>query len=439
MDSNDNKELDLEVTENLDDVTTVDLALQLSEYDDDQLQELCDKVENEELAGILEESELKTQLRMVKFLDTKRTLKLFGYMSKDDIVDILGETNVGKAKELINLMKEGDKKIIKQLLGYRDDCAGGIMTTEYIALNSNLIIEDAIKKIKEIAPRTELIDTIFVVNRSKQLIGTAELRDILVAPEDQKLEEITNDHFVYVEPEMDQEEVALLASKYGLTAIPVLNKKKAMLGIITIDDIVDVIVEEHTEDVLKMGGVSKEETLDSTLWESIKLRLPWLFVNLITAFLASMTVKSFESTIAQVVALSSIMSIITGMGGNAGTQTVSIIIRNIAMGKVELKDSWSLLGKQILLGLINGAVIGIVTGIIVMTIYGNLYLGIIVFLAMIANLIISGICGILIPLVLQRLNIDPALSSSIFLTTATDVLGFFIFLSLANLFLPHLI
>lgn len=439
MDSNDNKELDLEVTENLDDVTTVDLALQLSEYDDDQLQELCDKLENEELAGILEESELKTQLRMVKFLDTKRTLKLFGYMSKDDIVDILGETNVGKAKELINLMKEGDKKIIKQLLGYRDDCAGGIMTTEYIALNSNLIIEDAIKKIKEIAPKTELIDTIFVVNRNKQLIGTAELRDILVAPEDQKLEEITNDHFVYVEPEMDQEEVALLASKYGLTAIPVLNKKKAMLGIITIDDIVDVIVEEHTEDVLKMGGVSKEETLDSTLWESIKLRLPWLFVNLITAFLASMTVKSFESTIAQVVALSSIMSIITGMGGNAGTQTVSIIIRNIAMGKVELKDSWSLLGKQILLGLINGAVIGIVTGIIVMTIYGNLYLGIIVFLAMIANLIISGICGILIPLVLQRLNIDPALSSSIFLTTATDVLGFFIFLSLANLFLPHLI
>lgn len=439
MDSNENKELDLEVTENLDDVTTVDLALQLSEYDDEQLQGLCEKLEDEELAGILEESELKTQLRIIKFLDNKRILKLFSYMSKDDIVDILGETNVGKAKELINLMKEGDKKIIKQLLGYRDDCAGGIMTTEYIALNSNLIIEDAIKKIKEIAPKTELIDTIFVVNKNKELIGTAALRDILVAPEDQKLEEITNEHFVYVEPETDQEEVALIASKYDLTAIPVLNKKRAMLGIITIDDIVDVMVEEQTEDVLKMGGVSKEETLDSTLGESIKLRLPWLFVNLVTAFLASMTVKSFESTIAQVVALSSIMSIITGMGGNAGTQTVSIIIRNIAMGKVELKDALHLLGKQILLGLINGSIIGIVTGAIVASIYGNVYLGIIVFLAMIANLIISGVCGILIPLVLQKLKIDPALSSSIFLTTATDVLGFFIFLSLANLFLPHLI
>lgn len=439
MDSNENKELDLKVTNNLDDVATVDLAWQLSNYDDDELKELCQKLDDEELAGILEESELKTQLRMIKLLDNNRVLKLFGYMSKDDIVDILGETNVGKAKELINLMKEGDKKIIKQLLGYRDDCAGGIMTTEYIALNSNLIIEDAIKKIKEIAPKTELIDTIFVVNENKELIGTAELRDILVAPESQKLEEITNEHFVYVEPETDQEEVALLASKYDLTAIPVLNKKRAMLGIITIDDIVDVLVEEQTEDVLKMGGVAQEERLDSTLRESIKLRLPWLFVNLITAFLASMTVKSFESTIAQVVALSSIMSIITGMGGNAGTQTVSIIIRNIAMGKVELKDAWKLLGKQILLGLINGAVIGLVTGIIVSIIYGNMYLGVIVLLAMTANLIISGICGILIPLILQKLKIDPALSSSIFLTTATDVLGFFVFLSLAKVFLPYLI
>ena len=439
MDNNENQELNLETVENLDDVTTVDLALQLSDYDDESLQKLCQKLGDEELARILEESELKTQLRIIEFLNNKRILKLFSYMSKDDIVDILGETNVGKAKELINLMKEGDKKIIKQLLGYRDDCAGGIMTTEYIAINSNLIIRDTIKKIKEIAPKTELIDTIFVVNRNKELIGTAELRDILVAPEEQKLQEITNEHFVYVEPETDQEEVALIASKYDLTAIPVLNKKKAMLGIITIDDIVDVLVEEQTEDVLKMGGVAKEETLDSTILESVKLRLPWLFINLLTAFLASMTVKSFENTIAQVVALSSIMSIVTGMGGNTGTQTVSIIIRNIAMGKVDLKDAFYLIKKQILVGMINGAVIGIVTGIIICIIYGNIYLGIIIFVAMIANLVISGICGTLIPLILRKLKIDPALSSSIFLTTVTDVLGFFIFLSLANLFLPYLI
>ena len=441
-----NENNDLENLEELDDITAVDLALKLSEYDDDELEEFLKKPTEEELAGILEEAELDTQLRILKFLDNKKILKVFSYMSKDDIVDILGEMNVGKSKELINLMKSGDRAVIKELLGYKDDCAGGIMTTEYIALNANLPIEDAIKKIKEIAPKTELIDTIFVVNRKKELIGTAQLRDILEehlfsalnSMENEKLEEITNEHFVYVDPETDQEEVALIVSKYDLTAIPVLNKKKAMLGIITIDDIVDVIVEEHTEDLLKMGGVAKEETLDSTLWESIKLRLPWLLVNLLTAFLASATIKVFESTIAQVVALSSIMSIITGMGGNAGTQTISIIIRNIAMGKVSLKDSWHLLGKEILLGVIDGAVIGIVTSGIVSIMYGNYYLGIIAFLAMVANLIISGVSGILIPLILQKLKIDPALSSSIFLTTATDVLGFFIFLSLAKIFLVHL-
>ena len=389
----DNREKDVELEdENLDELQTVDLALELTNYEDEELEELCDKYEDEELAGILEESEIKTQLRIIKLLDNKRILKLFSFMSKDDIVDILGEITAGKAKELINLMKEGDKKIIQELMGYRDDCAGGIMTTEYIKLDSKLVMSDVIAKIKEISPKTELIDPIFVVDRGKKLIGTAKLRDILVAKEDEKLEEIMNEHYIYVEPETDQEEVSLIASKYDLTAIPVLNKNKGMLGIITIDDIIDVMIEEHTEDVLKISGVAKEETLDSSLIESIKLRLPWLFVNLITAFLASMTVKSFESTIAQVVALSSIMSIVTGMGGNAGTQTVSIIIRNIAMKKVELKDAAYLLKKQLILNIVNGAIIGAITGIIVTTIYGNIYLGIILFLAMIANLIISGIC-----------------------------------------------
>ena len=436
---NEEIDIDLELSENLDELTSIDLALKLSEYEDEELEELCQKASDEELAKLLEESELKTQLRIIKILDNKRTLALFNYMSKDDIVDILGEVNVRKAKELINLMKEGDKTIIRQLMGYRDDCAGGIMTTEYIKLDSQLLIKDVISKIKEIAPKTEFIDIIYVINKSKKLIGTAKLRDILVTPETQKLEEITNEHFVYVEPETDQEEVSLIVSKYDLTAIPVLNKNMRMLGIITIDDIVDVIVEEHTEDALQLAGVSKEETIDSTLIESIKLRLPWLFINLITAFIASMTVKHFESTIAQVVALSSIMSIITGMGGNAGTQKVSIIIRNIAMKKVELKDSLHLLKKQIFLDLINGLTIGTITGTIISIIYGNFYLGIIVVLAMSINLAISGICGTLIPLLLNKMKIDPALSSTIFLTTATDVLGFFVFLSLANVFLPYLI
>lgn len=418
---------------------TIDLALKLSDYDDEQIKQVCNTLTNEELAIVLEESDEKIQLKLIQNLDNYKLLEIFNYMPKDDIVDILGEIRIYRTKELIRLMKEGDKKVINELLGYRDDCAGGIMTTEYITLHSNLTIDKVLKKIKEIAPKTEVIETIFVTNEKKQLIGTAELRDILLAPENEELKDITNTDFISVEPELDQEEVARLASKYNLNVIPVVNKNKIIIGIITIDDIMDVLEEEQTEDVLKMGGVSKEETLDSTLFESIKLRLPWLFVNLLTAFLAAMTVKAFESVIAQVVALSAIMSIVTGMGGNAGTQTVSIIIRNIAMGKVSLDDSWHLLIKEILLGLINGTAIGIVTGIIVCFIYKNIYLGLIIFLAMIGNLIVSGIFGLMVPLLLNKFHKDPALASSIFLTTATDVLGFFIFLSLAQLFLRHLI
>ena len=423
----------------LNNIKYVDLALQLSDYDDKDIQRVCNGLDDESLSKVLEECEVKIQKKIINYISNERAINVFGYMSKDDIVDILGELNTGRRKELINAMKQGDKDEIGQLLGYKDDSAGGIMTTEYIALYKRLTINQAIKVIKEITPKTEYIETIYVMNNNKKIIGTADLRNILVADENMTMEDITNTNFIYVEPETDQEDVAKLVSKYDLNAIPVLNNRKMMLGIITVDDIVDVLVEEQTEDILRMGGVAKEETLDSTLFHSVRMRLPWLVVNLLTAFLAALTVKAFESTIAQVVALSATMSIVTGMGGNAGTQTVSIIIRNLAMGKVKFKEVGRLLLKEVFLGLINGAIIGLITGIAVAAIYHNMYLGLIIFLAMIGNLIISGFFGLLIPIVLEKLKVDPALSSSIFLTTATDVLGFFLFLSLASLFLPKLL
>lgn len=429
----------IKVEELTDESKLIDIAKSLGDYEDNQIQKLCKNLNNEKLAMILEQADEDSQIRIMDYLTDSKALSIFKHMQKDDIVDILGILKVGRTKELMNLMKFGDRAIIKQLLGYRDDCAGGIMTTEYIALSGKLTIKEAFEKLKIISPRTEFIDTFFVTDITKKLIGTIDIRTMLSSDENEVLNNIADKNFKYVEPEVDQEEVALMASKYDLTVIPVLNKNKGLLGIITIDDILDVMEEEQTEDVLKMGGVAKEENLNTSLLESVKLRLPWLFVNLITAFLASLTIKSFEDVISQVVALSSIMSIVTGMGGNAGTQTVAIIIRNIAMGKVELKDAWHLIGKEILLGIIDGAGIGIITAIVVYLIYGNMYLGLIILLAMIGNLVVAGFSGLLIPLILNKLHIDPALSSSIFLTTATDVLGFFIFLSLAKIFLPFLV
>lgn len=427
------------VNQIIDSIHPIDLAIEVESFSDEEILALCALITNEKIANLLEEADDELQVRMILLMDNYRALYLFNYMSKDDIVDILGNLPLNKRKEIINLMKVGDRKVIQQLLGYAEDTAGGLMTTEYIALNSQLTIKETINKIKEIGPKTEIIEIIFVLNERKQLIGTVDLRDILTSPNQEILYSIIDENVISVEPETDQEEVSLLVSKYNLKVIPVVNNKNALLGIITVDDILDVMVEEHTEDMLHLGGVSKEESIDSNLGESVKLRLPWLFVNLLTAFLASSTVGLFEDTIAQVVALAAAMPIVAGMGGNAGTQTLSIMIRSITLGEIQLKGSGKLLLKEILLGIINGAATGLVTGLILYWKYGNPYLGIIIFISMIGNLVIAGFFGFLIPLILKACKADPALASAIFLTTATDVFGFFIFLGLAQMFLPVLI
>lgn len=422
-----------------DELKLIDIAKTLSEYEDNQIVLLCTALTDEKLAMVLEHADENIQLKIISYLTNEKILKIFGYMQKDDIADILGMLKIYKRKELLNLMIEGDRKILTSLLGYKEDSAGGIMTTEFIIFKQEMTIKDTLKEIKKMAPKNELLDTLFISDNTRKVVGTVELRDVLINDNDTILADISSKNFISVEPEVDQEEVAAMFRKYDLTVLPVVNKKQIILGIITVDDVMDVMVEEQTEDILKMGGVAKEETLNSTFWDSVKLRLPWLVINLLTAFLAALTVKAFEGTIAKVVALSSTMSMVTGMGGNAGTQTVSIIIRNIAMGNIELKDALPQLKKEVLLGLVNGLVIGIITGIAVGMIYKSVYLGIIILLAMVGNLIVSGIFGLLVPLVLQKLKVDPALSSLIFLTTATDVLGFFIFLSLANLFISYLV
>ena len=416
----------------------IDLAEAMEEWEEEELERFCGLADDEKLAELLTEADEELQVELAKYLSNSRLLLIFSHMQKDDIVDMLGNLRINRRKQLVDLMRAGDRRVITELLGYDEDSAGGIMTTAYIALDGRLTSADALRKIKEIGPKTELIETIYVLNSQKQLVGTADLRDILIAQDTDTLRSLADEKVICVEPETDQEEVSLLVSKYDLNAIPVVNKRKVLLGIVTVDDIIDVILEEHTEDILQMAGVSKEETIDSTIPQSVRRRLPWLCVNLITAFLSSFAIKSFESVIAQVVALSATMTIVTGMGGNAGNQTLSIMIRGIALGEVELKKSWRLVLKEALIGLVDGIFMGVATGFIVFCIYENLYLGIIIFIAMIANQMIAGFCGALIPLIFKALKQDPALASSIFLTAATDILGFFIFLSLASVFLPFL-
>ena len=424
-----------ELSEYIKENNPIDVA-QAAEYlDDEELWKMCSILSSDDIASVLEQADDELRVRFTYALSNNELLEIFSNMAQDDIADIVGDLTIGRRKTIVNLIKDKDRTEMTNPA----DTAGGIMTTAYIAIKDDLKVIEGLEKIREIGPKIEVIETIFVVNARGQLIGIADLRDILSSDKDILISDIMKENFISVGPEMDQEEVAKLVSKYDLKAIPVVNQRMAILGIVTVDDIIDVIVEEYNEDMLEMGGVSKEESLDTTLFQSIKLRLPWLLINLITAFMASFTVKVFEGTIAQVVALSSIMTIISGMGGNAGSQTQSILVRQIATDKVDFKRNWKSFVKEIFLGIINGTVNGLITAVIVIILYRNIFLGVITVIAMIGNLVVAGIFGFLVPVVLDKFGADPAVSSSIFVTTATDVLGFFIFLGLANIFLPMLI
>ena len=417
----------------------IDFAQMAEDFDDDTLKRVLSLLSDENRAKVFEEAEDDFRLRMAKLTDNKSLLNTFEHMQKDDIVDLLGDFPTGRRKEVLDLMKTDDRQIITKLLNYPEDSAGGIMTTAYLSLNENLTISQGLQKIREIAPRTEVIETIYVTDAQHRLTGSLDLRELLSTAKTETIRSIMDPGVIYVTPEVDQEEVAKKVSRYDLNSIPVVNAKKQLLGIITVDDVIDVIIEEHDEDMLQMAGVSSEERLNTSLGQSIRFRLPWLLVNLATAFLASFTVKMFESTINKVVALSAIMTIVSGMGGNAGTQTMSVLVRELSHNKITAAEAVKGFFKEILLGIIDGAVNGVVTGVAVYFIYGNFYLGVIVLVAMIGNMIVAGVFGFLVPLVLDKIHADPAVASSIFVTTATDVLGFFIFLGLATIFMQLLL
>jgi magnesium transporter len=427
------------LTEYMEKREPIDFADEAAALEDESLQVLTSLMTEEQIGTLMEETENKDRIRIARLLDNRRLLGVMGKMAKDEIVDMLGEFPIGRRKEVMKLMKTDERNIITTLLEYPEDSAGGIMTMAYIALQEDLDVSRGLDKIRSIGPKTEVIETLYVINRKRELIGQCDLRDLLTAPRDAKIESIMNTHVISCEPETDQEEVARLVSRYDLHAIPVVSRSMQILGIITVDDVIDVIVEEYDEDMLQMAGVNKEESLDTSLAESVRMRLPWLLINLLTAFLASFTVSLFENTISKVVALSAVMTIVSGMGGNAGTQTMSILVRQLAQGRIEKAKFTRAFFKELLLGVINGAATGLVTAVVINQFYHNFFLGVIVFFAMIGNLLVSGFFGFLVPIILEKLHADPAIASSIFVTTATDVLGFFIFLGLASAFLPLLV
>jgi magnesium transporter len=361
----------------------------------------------------------------------KRT-EIVEELDYDDATDIISQLEEHEQKEILEDLNEDDASNIRNLLSYDEETAGGLMNTEFIKVNLNLTKKDAIDEIIRQSEEIEEFYTVFVVDDENIFKGIVSLKDIIKAKGNVKITQMVNSDVVYVSPETDQEEVAKLISQYNLTSIPVVDSRMKLLGRVTFDDVIDVLEDENTEDILKISGVSEDEQLSGNWIEAVKSRLPWLILNLGTAFLASAVIRNYESTIDKLAVLSAYMVIIAGMGGNAATQALAVTVRRISLYDLTDNQAYRTVLKEFTVGLINGAVTGLIVFMFAYFFDANPMLGLVIFLAMTGNLIIAGVTGASIPLFLKRIGIDPAIASSIIITTFTDVFGFLLLLGLAS-------
>ncbi|MCI6276672.1 MAG: magnesium transporter [Clostridium sp.] len=427
-----------EISELVEDIHPADILDILHENEDDFLK-ILDMLPEWFVADIVEEEEDEEKYELLKKFSEGKQKNILHEMSSDELTDLVGVLDEEESKDVLKKMDEEDREDVNKLLSYKSDTAGGIMATEFVSIRENKTIEKTLKYLQKEGPEAETAYYLYVVDNDDILKGVVSLRDIVCNDFNTKISDITNTNVISVPYHMDQEEVAQEFKKYGFLTIPVVDEKNKILGIVTVDDIVDVMEEETTEDIHRLGGVDEEERVDGTLKESIKSRLPWLIVNLVTAILAAAVVGIFEGTISKVVTLATFMPIVAGMGGNAGTQSLTIVVRGIALGELTGENAKKIFLKELLVGLTTGVVIGFIIAILGLIWEGNVVFGVVIGVAMVLNMMVATMAGYIVPVILKKLKVDPALASAVFVTTVTDVLGFFFFLGLATAFINYLI
>lgn len=426
------------ILEQIDEIHPVDFLEALGEFDDDPLI-ILEKLPDEYVALLLDYAEDDEKFNLLSLFSKNRQAQIISEMSSDELVDLLGTLDEDEQNEIITNMNTEEVEEVKALLSYDPESAGGIMATEFISIKETDTVNETINYLRTMAPDSETPYYIYVVDDLDVLKGVVPLRQIIVSTPDTLIKDIMIENIISAPVDMDQEEVSHIFEKYGFMAIPVVDHNGEILGIITVDDVMEIMKEEYTEDMFRLAGLDEEEKVAGTVIGAIKSRLPWLLVNLVTATLAAKTVSLFENTIAQIVALATFMPMVAGMGGNAGSQTLTLIIRGIAIGEISYENQADILKKEIAIGIINGLCLGLVVGVLGYFWVGSLAFGFVIGTAMLLNLIVATISGYLVPILLKKVGIDPALASAVFVTTVTDVLGFFFFLGLATIMLQYLI
>ncbi len=389
-----------------------------------------------------------TAFEFVPFEMQKETLEhlprailaqLVSLMSPDDRADLVEELDEKSQERLLSLLMQAERQNILKLITYPDDSAGAYMTTNYAFLRPEVSLRAAIDQLRFQASKKETIYYAYVVDYARRLIGFISLEDLIMGHPDSHVEDIMHRNVIFVRVDDDVESVVQEMTHYDFLAMPVVDSDDRLVGIITYDDIFDIMTEEATEDMYLLANLDTDEKITSSLPRSVKLRVPRLLLNLCTALLAAFTVSRFSETISQFVALASLMPIVAGLGGNAGTQALTVVVRALALSEIEIKGNWPVLLKQIGVGFFSGLICGAVMGGIAYLWYQNIWLSLILWMAMTTNLIIAGLFGAMVPITLRKFNMDPALGSSIFVTMATDVGGFLTFLGLSTLLLSRII
>jgi magnesium transporter len=363
--------------------------------------------------------------------------RLLQEIPSDDAAAIVDHLPEELSASVLALIKPKPGGGVGELLEYPEQTAGRIMNPNVFALAEDMTVTEAIAALQG-SREVEMVFYLYVVDGRRHLVGVISLRRLLLVAPETPLKRIMTTDLLSVRVDTDQEEVARQVASYNLLAIPVVDEENKLVGIITVDDVIDVIKDEATEDVYRLAGVPGDDHVLTSPFESLRKRLPWLAVNLVTAFIAASVVALFQGTISQVVALAVFMPIVAGMGGNAATQTLTVIVRGIALGELTWSNSRKALMKEAIVGLGNGFALGTIAALGAWAIQGNPFLGIVLALAMIINMFVAATAGTLIPLALRAMKVDPALASSVFITTLTDVFGFFSFLGLGTIFLPYL-
>lgn len=353
-------------------------------------------------------------------------------LDNDDAVYILEDMDAGDREEILAQLPAFERLSLKRSLDFPEDSAGRRMQTDFIAIPPFWTVGQTIDYLRVEKDLPDEFFQLYVVDPGYRVLGTIPLDKFLRAKRQVRIENLMNHDVLTVEATEDQEEAARDFERYDLVEVGVIDENKRLVGVLTVDDIVDVIHEEATEDIKLLGGVGDEELSDNVL-STVRSRAPWLVVNLITAMLASFVISLFNGTIEQMVALAALMPIVASMGGNAGTQTMTVTVRALATRDLDRGRVRRLITREVTGGFLNGCIFAVLIGAITWLRYANPSLGMVIGLAMIINMIAAGTAGILIPLTLNRLKVDPAIASSVFVTTVTDVIGFFAFLGLAGL------